>query len=132
MCHTSCIPESNTRLHPQFNDMTCFQRAHHQECHSLFHEVNRGGKTYTRLLVHHPKILTIGSLYNGDVPRRSERSRRGRPKRNNEIVTHLPSLAEVSEEKNVTIDQVSIITSPDHVSLSSPQQRKVSINIIRN
>ena len=83
-------------------------------------------------MVHHPIIFTIRGLYNGGVPRRSERSRRGRPRRNNETVTHLPPLAEVGEETNVTTYQVSIITSPGHVSLSSPQQRTISTNIIRN
>ena len=76
VCHTFCPPESRMRLLPQFATMSCFQIAHHPECQNLFYDVHRNGQIYTRSLVNHAMIPKVQSLYECDVPRRSDRSRK--------------------------------------------------------
>ena len=118
--HIFCPPESRMRLLPQFATMSCFQIAHHPECQNLFYDVHRNGQIYTRSLLNHVMIPKVQSLYECDVPRRSDRSRKERPKDTQEITQPILPLDEI-DGVNIETDQISAVTSPDLQSLSSNQ-----------
>ena len=65
-------------------------------------------------------IPKVQSLYECDVPRRSDRSRKGRPKDAEEITQPILPLDEI-DGVNIETDQISAVTSPGLQSLSSNQ-----------
>ena len=79
ICHMCCQEESRMRQIPQFAGLTCFEICHHEDCKDLFVHVPRNNMTYTRSLRNHPVRTLVKELYEADLPRRSERSARGRP-----------------------------------------------------
>ena len=118
VAHLSCPAESRMKQLPQFKGLSCFQIAHHPDCNNLYYNCVRDGRTYIRSSTNHPIVETIKSLYTGDVPRRSTRSSRGRPKKEGEGVESTriirvspPPVLEI--QKRHEQDQISAVTTPD-------------------
>ena len=106
VCHTCCPKESKIRFLPQFATLSCFEIAHHNLCNNLFVEVRRKGKTYTRSIKNHSVCTMVKDIYKGELPRRGERNRRGRPARN------LPSITDVVRNDDDNMTNISMITTP--------------------
>ena len=60
-----------------------FQIYHYDACINLFIDIESNGKKYTRSLYHHYIATMISDLYKADIPSRSERIIRGRPRASN-------------------------------------------------
>ena len=118
VAHLACPAESRMKQLPQFKGLSCFQIAHHPDCNNLYYNCVRNGHTYIRSSNNHPILEKIKNLYAGDVPRRSKRSNRGRPKKEGEQLESTrilrvspPPVLEIRKRNEQ--DQISAVTSPD-------------------
>ena len=114
ICHSTCLNETKIQQIPQFAGLTCFEIAHHPECANLFVSINRKDKTYTRSVLNHQVPIMVKDIYEGMLPRRSNRAR-GRPA-NRTNTTRRNGDQPVEEIFNDTPStrNISNLTTPQH------------------
>ena len=78
ICHSTCLNETKIQKIPQFAGLTCFEIVHHPKCENLFVTINRKEKKYTRSVLNHQVPIMVKDIYEGMMPRQSNRGR-GRP-----------------------------------------------------
>jgi len=99
---------------PKFDGLSCFEICHHEDCKDLFANICRGNSMYSSSLRNNPAKTFITEVYKDDLPRRSQRTTKGRPTK----------VAQNRPNRITNLDEATPDTDSEESQLSNPRVRK--------
>ena len=112
ICHICCQEDSRMREITKFAGLICFEIYHHENCKDLFVNIHRENITYSRSLQNYSVRTLIIEIYKDYLPRRSERTIRGRP----------TNVAQSCPNRTTEVDEATDDTDLEESKLPNPKR----------